>query len=106
MLRVPSSLRGALSYHPPYRDRLAQIQRSLVQAAADDHAHCGDDSATSPDDINCLLHATASGDHIFGDDEFLAGSDLKTAPESETARPFFDKDVTFAQSAADFLGQR
>ena len=55
------------------------------------------------DDVDRFLNASAARDHVFGDNEAFALVDLESAPQSESAGFFFDKDVAFAQRAPDFL---
>ena len=45
--------------------------RFCIAAAIDNHADCGDDAAMRVHDIDCLLHASAAGDDVFDQNEFL-----------------------------------
>jgi hypothetical protein len=54
-------------------------------------------------DVDGLLDAATACDHIFSDDKFFVLVDLKSAAQSESSCFFLDKNVTLAQSAADFL---
>lgn len=56
-----------------------------------------------PDDIQCLLNATATGDNVFQYDKAFARINSKAAPQSETALFLFYKDEPQAQLAGDFL---
>ena len=72
-------------------------------ASINNHADRGNGAATGENDIDCFLNAAAAGDDVFDDDEFFIRRDLKAAAQNKFAILFFDKDVAFAQLAADFL---
>ena len=56
------------------------------------------------DDLDGFLNAATTGDDILGDDEALAGGDLKTSAQDESASTvFFHEDVFFSQMAGDLL---
>jgi len=74
-----------------------------LSASIDNHADCGNDTAVGANDIDCFLNATSAGDNVFDDDEVFIRRDLKAAAQDKFAILFFDKDVAFAQLAADFL---
>lgn len=72
--------------------------------AVHDRAGGNDDAAVVADDLDGLLNAAATGDDILSDHEALAGGDLKTSAQDESAvAVFFHKDVFFAQMAGDLL---
>jgi len=74
-----------------------------ASAAIHDRAGGHDDAAVIANDLNGLLDATAPGDDVFGDDEFLAGRDGEAAEDESAIAVFFDEDVAFAEMAGDFL---
>jgi len=53
--------------------------------------------------INRLLHATAFGHHVFDDDDFFAGGNLESAPQSKPAILFFRKNEPDTELPHDFL---
>ena len=56
------------------------------------------------DDLNGFLDSSATRDDILGDDETLAGLDLKSTAQDESAiAVLFNEDVFFAQMARDLL---
>ena len=77
-------------------------QRSA--AAVNDGSGSGDDSAVVAYDLNGFLDAATAGDDILGNNETLAGLDLKTTAQDESAGAvLFNEDVFFAQMASDLL---
>ena len=83
--------------------RAAEV-RKLLAATVNDGACCDDDSTMVADDLNGFLDSSATRDDILGDDETLAGLDLKSTAQDESARAvLFNEDVFFAQMARDFL---
>ena len=54
-------------------------------------------------DVDCFLDASTAGDDILYDDEFFIRRYLEAASQNQFAIFLFDKDVAFAQRAADFL---
>ena len=90
--------------HLNERNERAPEVRKLAGTAVHDRAGGGDDAAVVADDLDCFLNTAATGDDILGDDEALAGGDLKTPAQDESAvAVFFHKDVFFAQMTGDLL---
>ncbi len=84
-------------------ERAAEVGE-LAGTAVHNRPGGDDDAAVVADDLDGLLHTPAAGDDILGDDEALAGVDLKTPAQDESAvAVFFHKDVFFAQMAGDLL---
>jgi hypothetical protein len=84
-------------------ERAAEV-RELAGTAVHDRPGGDDDAAVVADDLDGFLNAAATGDDILGDDETLAGGDLKTSAQDEsTVAVFFHEDVFFAQMAGDLL---
>ena len=84
-------------------ERAAEVGE-LAGTAVHNRSGGDDDAAVVTDDLDGFLDAAATGDDILGDDEALAGSDLKTPAQDESAvAVFFHEDVFFAQMAGDFL---
>lgn len=76
----------------------------LAAAAVHDRSCGDDDAAVVTDDLYGLLNPASARDDILGDEETLAGLDLKTTAEDESAGAvFFNEDVFFSQMARDFL---
>jgi hypothetical protein len=81
----------------------SEVGKLAVAAVYDGPGGC-DDSAMVADDLNGFLDAATAGDDILGDNETLAGLDLKTPAEDESAGAvFFNEDVFFAQVAGNLL---
>jgi len=74
-----------------------------MAAPIENHANCGNDPAMRTNDVDCFLDASTAGDDILYDDEFFIRRYLEAASQNQFAIFFFDKDVAFAQRAADFL---
>jgi len=84
-------------------ERAAEV-RELAGTAVHDRPGGDDDAAVVTDDLDGLLNAAATGDDILSNHEALAGGDLKTSAQDESAvAVFFHKDVFFAQMAGDLL---
>jgi len=90
--------------HLNERNERAPEVRKLAGTAIHNRAGSNDDAAVILDDLDGFLNAAATGDDILGDEETLAGADLKTSTQDEAAvAVFFHKDVLFAQMAGDLL---
>jgi hypothetical protein len=90
--------------HLNERNERAPEVRELAGTTVHNRPGGGDDAAVVADDLDGLLNAAATGDDILGDDETLAGGDLKTSAQDESAvAVFFHEDVFFAQMAGDLL---
>src|SRR5262245_18992336 len=48
-------------------------------APIDNHSDCGNDTAVGADDVDCFLNPSTAGHHIFDNDEFFTGRNLKAA---------------------------
>ena len=84
-------------------ERAAEIGK-LAGTAVHNRPGGDDDAAVVADDLDGFLNASATGDDILSDHEALAGGDLKTPAQDESAvAVFFHKDVFFAQMTGDLL---
>ena len=75
-------------------ERTAKI-RFRFAAPIDNHSYCRDHTAMCADDIDCFLHPSATGHHIFDKDKFFPRRNLKTAAQDELAILLLNKDVAF-----------
>ena len=90
--------------HLNERNERAAKVGELAGTTVHNRAGGDDDAAVVADDLDGFLNAAATCDDILGDDEALAGGDLKTPAQDESAvAVFFHKDVFFAQMAGDLL---
>lgn len=90
--------------HLNERNERAPEVGKLAGTAVHNRAGGDDDAAVVADDLNGFLNATAACYHILGDDEALAGANLKTPAQDESAvAVFFHEDVFFAQMAGNLL---
>ena len=104
--QILGEIRGIEGFdiHLNERNERAAKVGELAGTAVHDRAGGGDDTAVVADDLDGFLNAAATGDDILGDDEALAGGDLKTPAQDESAvAVFFHKDVFFGQMAGDLL---
>jgi len=104
--QILGEIRGIESFdiHLNERNERAAEVRELAGTAVHDRPGGDDDAAVVTDDLDGFLDAAASGDDILGDDETLAGGDLKTSAQDEsTVAVFFHEDVFFAQMTGDLL---
>src|SRR5204863_9290644 len=92
-----------LDVHLDEADKRATVIGPLAATAIDDDPDTGDQAAVDADDIDGLLDASATRDHVFRHDEPFVRPDLKTTPQHETAGVFLGEDVAFPEGPADFL---
>lgn len=84
-------------------ERASEVGKLPAAAIHDGSGGC-DDTAMVADDLDGFLNASTARDDILGDDETLAGRDLKTTAQDETSGAvFFNEDVFFSQVPGDFL---
>jgi hypothetical protein len=92
---------GKFEFHEG--DERASEIRPVASRSVNDGGDGGDNAAVLPDDFDGLGDASTARDHIFDNDEFFVGVDLKSAPEDESPLLFLGEDVTFPEAAGDFM---
>lgn len=93
-----------LHIHLHEGEKRAPEIRQVAAAAVDDRACGHNDAAMVADDLDGLLHTSATGDDVFGDEKPFTGVDLKSSAKNKsTVAVFFNEDVFFSEMAGDFL---
>src|SRR5215510_10063754 len=85
-----------LDIHFDQADKRTAEVRLGCTASIYNHSDCRDDAAMGMHDVDCFLHASATSDNVFDDDEFLVRRNLETAAQNEFAFVFLYKNVPFA----------
>jgi len=92
-----------LDVHLDERHKGTSEVREGASAAIYDGASGDDYAAVVLNDLDRLLDASSASDHVFGDDESLAGSNGEAAQDEAAIAVFLDEDVALTEVAGDFL---
>src|SRR5207244_10094426 len=85
-----------LNIHFNQADKGTAKIRFRLAAEVNNHAYRRDGRVVRSNDVDRFLDASASGHHIFDDDESFIRRNLKSPPKDKFALLFLDENVAFA----------